>query len=50
VPAAKVPPAVRAGDVLGELTAEAADHLRLDAAIPVVAGIVDAWASFTAPA
>jgi len=46
VPAAKVPPAVRAGDVLGELTAEAADHLRLDAAIPVVAGIVDAWASF----
>jgi len=46
VPAAKVPPGVRAGDVLGELTAEAADHLRLDAGIPVVAGIVDAWASF----
>ena len=46
VPAAKVPPAVRAGDVVGELTPAAADHLRLAAGIPVVAGLVDAWASF----
>jgi len=46
VPAAKVPAGVRAGDVLGELTVEAAGHLRLGAGVPVVAGIVDAWASF----
>jgi xylulokinase len=46
VPAAKVPAGVRAGDVLGELTVEAAGHLHLGAGIPVVAGIVDAWASF----
>jgi len=46
VPAAKVPPAVRAGDLLGELTPAAADDLRLDAGMPVVAGLVDAWASF----
>ena len=43
---AKVPPPVRAGEVLGELTAEAAAQLGIGPAIPVVAGIVDAWASF----
>jgi xylulokinase len=46
LPAAKVPDAVRAGDVVGALTADAAAQLGLDSGIPVVAGIVDAWASF----
>ncbi|HET9346684.1 MAG TPA: FGGY-family carbohydrate kinase [Candidatus Limnocylindrales bacterium] len=46
VPASRVPPPVRAGEVLGELTADAAAPLGLAPGIPVVAGIVDAWASF----
>jgi xylulokinase len=46
IPAAKVPPAVRAGEVLGELTTAAAEQLGVSAGVPVVAGIVDAWASF----
>ena len=37
---------VRAGTVLGGLTAEAARHLGLAPGIPVVAGLVDAFASF----
>jgi xylulokinase len=42
----RVPGRVRAGSVVGELTAAAAAELRLRAGIPVVAGVVDAWASF----
>ena len=43
---ARMAPEVRAGTVLGGLTAEAAKHLGLRAGIPVVAGLVDAFASF----
>jgi sugar (pentulose or hexulose) kinase len=39
-------PEVSAGTVLGGLTPEAARHLGLPAGIPVVAGLVDAFASF----
>jgi xylulokinase len=46
IPAERIPDAVRAGDVVGELTLEAANQLGISPAIPVVAGIVDAWASF----
>jgi xylulokinase len=46
IPAAKVPPSALAGEVVGELTAGAAADLGLEAGVPVVAGIVDAWASF----
>jgi xylulokinase len=46
VPGDKVPPAVRAGSAVGDLVAEAAAGLGLRPGIPVVAGIVDAWASF----
>ncbi|HEX5823411.1 MAG TPA: FGGY-family carbohydrate kinase [Candidatus Limnocylindrales bacterium] len=46
LPGAKVPPAVPAGSVLGELADGAASTLGLRAGIPVAAGIVDAWASF----
>jgi xylulokinase len=46
IPAAKVPPSVPAGGVLGALADEAAAQLTLDPGIPVVAGVVDAWASF----
>ena len=46
VPAAKVPSGVRAGATVGELRADVASQLRLEPGIPVVAGIVDAWASF----
>jgi len=42
----RVAPEVSAGTVLGGLTAEAADHLGLPVGIPVVAGLVDAFASF----
>lgn len=42
----RVAPEVSAGTVLGGLTAEAAGHLGLRAGIPVVAGLVDAFASF----
>ena len=37
---------VRAGEVVGELSSAAAAPLGLDPSIPVVAGTVDAWASF----
>jgi xylulokinase len=46
LPGGKVPPAARAGEVLGELTPAAAGQLGLEPGVPVVAGIVDAWASF----
>ena len=43
---AKVPPPIVAGSVVGELRADAAATLGLRPGIAVVAGIVDAWASF----
>ncbi len=46
VPASKVPPPVRAGSILGGLQAEAAASLGIRSGTPVVAGLVDAWASF----
>jgi xylulokinase len=46
LPAAKVAPAVAAGSVVGELLPAPAGGLGLRAGLPVVAGIVDAWASF----
>jgi xylulokinase len=46
IPARRIPGPARAGDVVGELTAEAAALLGIEASIPVVAGTVDAWASF----
>ena len=46
IPRAKVAPAVRAGSVLGGLGPEAGAALGLRVGTPVVAGLVDAWASF----
>jgi xylulokinase len=46
LPGTKIPPPVRAGSVVAGLAAEPAAALSLRAGIPVVAGIVDAWASF----
>jgi len=46
LPSAKVPPAIEAGSIVGPLDGEAAATLGLRASIPVVAGMVDAWASF----
>jgi xylulokinase len=46
VPGAKVPSAIGAGSVVGPLTGDAAAALGLRPGIPVIAGIVDAWASF----
>jgi xylulokinase len=46
IPPARIPERVRAGDVVGELTADAAKLLGIEPSIPVVAGTVDAWASF----
>jgi xylulokinase len=43
---ARIAPAIGAGEVVGGLTGEAAATLGLRAGIPVVAGIVDAWASY----
>lgn len=43
---AKVPPAIRAGSVVGGVTGPVADALGIRAGTPVVAGIVDAWASY----
>ena len=42
----KLPEPVAAGSVVGHLTAEAAEALGLDAGLPVVSGVVDAFASF----
>jgi xylulokinase len=44
--AGRIAPAIRAGEIVGELTAAAAASLGLRAGIPVAAGIVDAWASY----
>ena len=46
LPGGKVPSAIRAGEVVGELSAGAAASLGLRPGIPVMAGIVDAWASY----
>jgi xylulokinase len=46
LPSAKVAPSIVAGSVVGELREEAAATLGLRPGIAVVAGIVDAWASF----
>ena len=46
IPADRIADPTPAGTVVGELTAAAADQLRLRAGIPVVGGVVDAWASF----
>ncbi|HEV7810357.1 MAG TPA: FGGY-family carbohydrate kinase [Candidatus Limnocylindrales bacterium] len=46
LPAAKIAPTVPAGSVIGELLPEIAACLGLRTGIVVVAGIVDAWASF----
>ena len=43
---AKVPPAIRAGSVVGGVIGPVADALGIRAGTPVVAGIVDAWASY----
>jgi xylulokinase len=42
----KLPPEIRPGEVLGQLTSDAAGDLGLRAGVPVVAGLVDAFASF----
>jgi xylulokinase len=46
LPGSKVPPPIAAGSIVGDLRPESAAALRLRAGLPVVAGIVDAWASF----
>ena len=46
VPGCKVPPPIEAGSVIGPLTTVAAATLGLRPGIPVVAGIVDAFASY----
>jgi xylulokinase len=44
--AARIAPTIRAGDIVGGLAPEPAMTLGLRAGTPVVAGIVDAWASY----
>jgi xylulokinase len=46
IPASRIPESVVAGTIVGDLTPGAAEQLRLRPGIPVVAGVVDAWASF----
>ncbi len=46
LPARKIPPAVAAGTVVGEVSASVASALGIRSGTPVVAGIVDAWASY----
>jgi xylulokinase len=46
VVADRIAPPVTTGTVVGRLTADAASHLDLPAGTPVVAGLVDAFASF----
>jgi xylulokinase len=46
VPADRLPQSTRTGEVVGTLTAMAADALGLRAGIPVVGGTVDAFASY----
>jgi xylulokinase len=45
-PAGRIPPRVPAGTVVGSLRTAAAAELGLDEGVPVVAGLVDAFASF----
>ena len=42
----KLPEPIAAGSVVGHVTAEAAEALGLEAGLPVVSGVVDAFASF----
>ncbi|TME82796.1 MAG: hypothetical protein E6I45_05285 [Chloroflexi bacterium] len=42
----RLPPEIRAGELLGALTAEAAGELGIPAGVPVVGGLADALASF----
>ena len=46
IPADRLPPPARTGDVVGSLTEAAADALGLRAGIPIVGGTVDAFASY----
>jgi xylulokinase len=46
IPSTKVPPATDAGSVVGTVTEPAAASLGLRPGVPVIAGIVDAWASY----
>lgn len=46
LPPARLAPPIRAGEVVAGLARDAADLLRLPAGTPVVAGVVDAFASF----
>ena len=46
LPAGKLPPAIEAGTMVGGLLPAVADLLQVRAGTPVVAGVVDAWASF----
>ena len=46
LPSAKVPPPVEAGSIVGAVTPAVAESLGIRAGTPVVAGIVDAWASY----
>lgn len=46
IPAERIPPRVTAGEVVGPLAAAAGGQLGVPAGVPVVAGVVDAWASF----
>ncbi len=46
LPPAKVPPSIAAGSVIGTVTGDVAASLGIRAGTPVVAGIVDAWASY----
>ncbi len=46
LPPSRIPPPVAAGSVVGALSAAAAARLHLGPGTPVVAGVVDAWASF----
>jgi xylulokinase len=46
LPAAKIPEHVTAGTVVGGLLPAVAEHFHLRPGTPVVAGVVDAWASF----
>ena len=46
LPGSKVPPPIEAGSIVGPLTEAAAEALGLRPGIPVIAGIVDAFASY----
>jgi xylulokinase len=46
LPGAKVPAPIAAGSIVGPLAADVAAGLGLRAGVPVIAGVVDVWASF----